>query len=201
MDYFARGDIMVVLQKYESAQYYYLLGTQSELIETKAGCYFRLSELSKVLGFADSVNYMKCYVELCDSIAKMNQSTQIQSLSHEYHLEQVVSEEKSKRWWLLLILFVIGMAVVWFLQRHAKNRLKHEHEKQDEERYQSAQAVEALRKEVSAIEKELAQLKEEKTKEDGRFHAFRSFGKDSGHSGENSIQHGEICSQLYQEFC
>lgn len=165
MDYFARGDIMAALQKHDSAQYYYLLGTRSDFIETKAGCYFRLSELSKVLGSADSVNYMKCYVELCDSIAKMNQSTQIQSLAHEYHLEQVVSEEEGKRWLLFLILFAIGMVVAWFLHRHAKNRLRHEHEKQDEERYQSAHAVEALRKEISAVEKELAQLKEEKDKE------------------------------------
>ena len=56
---FARADIMYQMQKYDSALYYYTIGTQCDNLNTRTGCYYMLYKLSSLLNKPDSAYYYR----------------------------------------------------------------------------------------------------------------------------------------------
>ena len=51
--------IMYQMQKYDSALYYYTIGTQCDNLNTRTGCYYMLYKLSSLLNKPDSAYYYR----------------------------------------------------------------------------------------------------------------------------------------------
>ena len=116
---FARADIMYQLQKYDSAQYYYTISTQCKNLNTQAGSYYMLYELSKLLNNSDTAYYLSHFTTLRDSIEEISHPDLIQSAEYSYFTDNIITEQKNNLiFWIGFVLFLSSVVFLVTISMH-----------------------------------------------------------------------------------
>lgn len=157
--WYAKGDILMELQQYDSAWHYYELASRSTSIYTKAGCYWAISELTRTLQLPDSSKYLKLFTIIHDSIERLDQRVQVNSIDSQYlEKKNLVKERKSFATLIVFITIVGALLFLFFILRY-KKRLKKERNKLEEEQ----KKISLLHEEKLAIQNKLdSQIENEK---------------------------------------
>lgn len=152
---FARADIMYRLQKYDSAQYYYIIGTHCDNLNTRAGSYYMLYELSKLLNKPDTTYYLSYFTILRDSIEEISHPDLIQSAEHRYLTDDIIREKKNNQmFWLGFVLslsFILLGVIISVHKIKLRNAVRDRKE-----------GMERLVEEMNELHRELALHVEEK---------------------------------------
>ena len=110
---------MYQLQKYDSAQYYYTISTQCKNLNTQAGSYYMLYELSKLLNNSDTAYYLSHFTTLRDSIEEISHPDLIQSAEYSYFTDNIITEQKNNLiFWIGFVLFLSSVVFLVTISMH-----------------------------------------------------------------------------------
>jgi tetratricopeptide (TPR) repeat protein len=165
--YLNKGDLYRQTEQYDSACYYLFLSLASPSIYTRSGANHSLSYLEKERGdyMADS-NYMETYLQLRDSIDKLERSRDLKKIESLYNYNRIEKERvfhamKSRQktiWIYSLILCLILITGSGFLFYQRKKRLsRRNHAKElliSKQKYeQGQQFIEEKEEEIRRLKK------------------------------------------------
>lgn len=150
-EWLSKADILMEFQQYDSAWYYYTLASQSPSVYTKAGCYWAISELTRILQLPDSSKYLKLFTLINDSIERLDQRVQVHFVDSHYLETRKLIEEKKISVTHQIFIIILFVLVASFLTIHYTKKLKKEKHKFEEEQ----KKVLLLHEEMLAIQSEL----------------------------------------------
>ena len=167
---FARADIMYQLQKYDSAQYYYTISTQCKNLNTQAGSYYMLYELSKLLNNSDTAYYLSHFTTLRDSIEEISHPDLIQSAEYSYFTDNIITEQKNNLiFWIGFVLFLSSVVFLVTISMH-KIKLRNIEKNRREE-------IKKLVKEMNRLHRKLAIHIKEKEKQTAKLSQVETMQK------------------------
>lgn len=127
-NYAVRGKLFALQMQYDSALFYLEQASHSQEISIKASAYFKLANLPKEAGFADSLKYryLKEAYRLFDSIENTAISHQIDRQEH-LRITADLKEESHTRLLVAIAICVVAVlflsvAVFLFYRRHLRRR-------------------------------------------------------------------------------
>lgn len=158
---FARADIMYQMQKYDSALYYYTIGTQCDNLNTRTGCYYMLYKLSSLLNKPDSAYYLSHFTTIRDSIEEANHPDLIQSAENNYLTDNIIKKKNNNL--IVGLGFILFLSSITFLITISTHKIKlknHERAKEKEIKKYTEETNELQRKlAIYAKEKERQAIK------------------------------------------
>lgn len=191
-----RADIFTKYQRYDSAWYYYELGSHSNDIFIKASCYWTLSELSQKLLKADSTKYLRMFSILNDSIDRLDQSVQVETADEKYLTHKVENDYERKLFFALSgVLLCIFISTV-FIHFHKKKSSIHS-QRQQEETQRKDGLITQLYNEMSILQHEINARKEQErnlSENDQRYERLEELIENVT---KNMVNTAKICSRNF----
>lgn len=128
--YSYKGDILDALGMTDSAFHYWKMATGSTYIYTKASNDYHLySGLVRQKRYKEALPYIDEYVELCDSIDKMNNREEIVRLMDKHELELYKQQLKARQdrlyAWSVFLGMLLLVAALFFLLWKDRRRRQH----------------------------------------------------------------------------
>ncbi len=152
---FIRGDIFMECEQYDSAYYYYELGSHSSILQTQTASCWRLYEFCSKFHLSDSSKYLKLFISLNDSIDRSSQTVQIQSTNEKYLKNK--AENKYRR---IIGYILCGLAIPLVFLGLLNYRHKRKLKMQEEKNQKNKERILRLYEEITELKQELDSLKE-----------------------------------------
>lgn len=125
-NYSVKGKLYNLLQQYDSARHYLLLGSQSKNIRTQVSCLFKMAEMPLESGLTDSMRYK--YLNeaqvLNDSIEDMSKAVKIAETEYLHQLAKLKNEGNSKLMLVVFFSLILILSVLLYLYHKYKYRTK-----------------------------------------------------------------------------
>lgn len=163
-NWLVKANLLMKVEQYDSARYYFVLSSQSSNIYTKAGSYLKRIELCRLTSDADSSKYMSLYHTLKDSIECSGLQNPLKSIEEQHTLNQVIEKERQKRLLLFTVIALVCSALVLFLIIRYKSRLKLEVDRADLHFKKHQKEMSAILKLYEDLQRELEQNKKDEAR-------------------------------------
>lgn len=154
-----KADLFEEKQQYDSAWYYYELGSHSDYIYTKAACYSKLASLSDSLHCSDSGKYLRLYTAIIDTIDFSKPSIQIVTADQDFLYSKEENKYMTLLYFILFSLFLcIGISVLLMHTHWSKLAIIKKKRKEENQRLNDV--ISQLHNEMSALKQDIDAMKD-----------------------------------------
>lgn len=194
-NYYIKGEIFNIQEKYDSAWVYYTAAAQSDNIYTKAGCYLELSRLAKKTQHPKYAEYMEAYHDLNDSIARLEQTSAI-TIAEQNHLKNAISKEKTKLSNWIFAILGMSLLLIGYHQYKIRRAIK-KNNAMDKILQDNEIIINRLQRQMSDINNELIQSKAQQETEQKQTEIYERLKKMQETVISNIKLTGEECTKNF----